>query len=159
MRQIYRMSAGYRSFRGYLNIRLEQVARAARYAANKVYQREYGIDIDHLRIMRIVVATPNQPVKWVVRESNLERTLVSRIIGRLVKRQLLDRTISPDDARQFLLIATPAGEKLVASANVLGDALDLDLLGVLDQRERDTFEKCLVKLAQWRPKSSTDSKP
>jgi DNA-binding MarR family transcriptional regulator len=139
--------------RKYVNVRLEQVASAARHNANKVYERECGIDIYHITVLRIVIGVPEQPVKFVVRESNLERSLVSRIIGRLVKRRLLKRVISPDDARQFLLIATQSGEDLVKRANILGDALDADLLGVLTTHEREIFEVCLAKLSQWRPKA------
>lgn len=146
------MHSSKRPSRNYVNIRLEQVARTARDAADKVYRRECGIDILHLRILRIVAETPGRPVNWVVGESNLDRTLVSRMITNLVKRTLLERAISPDDARQFLLFTTPAGQDLVRKADVLGDALNADLLSVLDKRELDTFEKCLTKLAQWRPK-------
>jgi MarR family transcriptional regulator, temperature-dependent positive regulator of motility len=138
--------------RKYANVRLEQVARAARDRADKVYKRECGIDINHIRILRIVAAMPQQPVNYVVRESHFERSLVSRIIGRLVKLQLLERVISPVDARQFLLVATVGGADLVRRANILGDALDADLLGVLTKQEREIFEKCLAKLLQWRPK-------
>lgn len=141
-----------RSSRNYVNIRLEQVARTARDAADKVYRRECGMDILHIRILRIVAETPGKPVNWVVRESNLDRTLVSRMITNLVKRKLLERTISPDDARQFLLFTTPAGGEIVSRADVLGDALNLDLLSVLDHRELEIFEMCLAKLARWSPK-------
>lgn len=146
------MALSKRSTRNYVNIRLEQVARTARDAADKVYRRECGMDILHIRILRIVAETPGRPVNWVVGESNLDRTLVSRMITNLVKRNLLERTISPDDARQFLLETTPAGQKIVDQANVLGDALNSDLLGVLSPQELETFETCLAKLAQWRPK-------
>ncbi|MBN9038293.1 MAG: winged helix-turn-helix transcriptional regulator [Rhizobiales bacterium] len=139
------------SFGRYINMRLERVALTARGAADRVYRRELGMDIEHIRILRIVSWKPGKPVSWVVRESNLDRTLVSRIISTLVKQGLLQRTISPSDARQFLLTTTPEGEERVREANVLGDALNLDLLSVLDQHELETLERCLQKLSQWKP--------
>ena len=33
-----------------------------------------------------------------------------------------------------------------------GDAMNLDLLRVLDAREIKVFNQCLAKLATWRPK-------
>ncbi|MGN6770432.1 MAG: MarR family winged helix-turn-helix transcriptional regulator [Rhizobiaceae bacterium] len=138
-------------FRNYVNRRLERLAQTARETADQVYRRECGIDIQRIRILRIVSAVPGQPVNSVVRESDFDRTLVSRIITDLVKRGFLSRTISPEDARQFLLTTTPAGEDLVTRANVLGDALNEDLLGVLDRDELEIFERCLAKLAQWQP--------
>lgn len=145
------MPATKHSFGSYINVRLERVALTARDAADRVYRREFGMDIQRIRILRIVSAEPGRPVSWVVRESNLDRTLVSRIISSLVEQKLLERTISPDDARQFLLTTTPEGEERVRQANVLGDALNLDLLSVLDRNELETLERCLHKLAQWKP--------
>jgi hypothetical protein len=53
-----------------------------------------------------------------------------------------------------LLFTTTAGEELVRHADILGDALDLDLLSMLDRHELEVFEKCLAKLEKWRPKQN-----
>jgi DNA-binding MarR family transcriptional regulator len=145
------MSLSKPSFRNYMNMRLEQVARTGRDAADKIYRRECGINIQTIRVLRIVSENPGLAVNQVKREANLDRTLVSRIVSDLVKRKLLARAISPDDARHFLLSTTPDGERLVKQANVLGDALNRDFLGVLDLAELEVFDRCLTKLLQWRP--------
>jgi hypothetical protein len=51
-----------------------------------------------------------------------------------------------------LLATTRAGDQLVRKANALGDALNLELLSVLDEFEIEIFDRCLAKLATWRPK-------
>jgi MarR family transcriptional regulator, temperature-dependent positive regulator of motility len=140
------------SFRDYVNFRLERVARIARESADKVYKRQCGLDILHIRVLRLIVESPGQAVNSIVRESMLERSQVSRIISHLVRQKLIERTISPQDARQLLLAATTAGKERVRKANALGDALNLDLLNVLNAREIEIFDRCLVKLATWRPK-------
>jgi MarR family transcriptional regulator, temperature-dependent positive regulator of motility len=142
------------SFRSYVNFRLELVSRTARQAADKIYKRKCGLDILHIRILRIVAERPNQAVNYVVRESMLDRTLVSRIVSELVRQGLLKRAISSSDARQILLATTSAGIKRVRKANALGDALNNDLLEVLSEREIEVFNRCLAKLAKWRPKDS-----
>ena len=53
---------------------------------------------------------------------------------------------------KFLPKLTPVGARLVRRANKLGDALNKDLLSVLNSREREYLEVCLVKLSKWRPK-------
>ncbi|MGV1793349.1 MarR family transcriptional regulator [Rhizobium lusitanum] len=141
-----------RSFRSYMNIRLEKVARTAKEAADKVYRREFGLDIQHLRILTIVVETPGQPVNWVVQESNLDRTLVSRLITNLAKRGLIERILSKEDARQFLLQATPAGDKLAEQADIIGDTMNEDMLKVLTEQELQILDRCLAKLAEWKPR-------
>jgi DNA-binding MarR family transcriptional regulator len=74
---------------GYLNFRLEQVARSGRDKADKIYRRECGIDIQHLRVLRIVAENPGQAVNFVVREALLDRSVISRIISTLVRRNLI----------------------------------------------------------------------
>jgi DNA-binding MarR family transcriptional regulator len=146
------MTGPKHTFRDYVNFRLDSVSRTAREAADQVYKRQCGLDILHIRILRIVAEKPDLAVNSVVRESMLDRTLVSRIITNLVRQSLIRRTISPADARQVLLATTPAGEQCVRKANALGDALNLELLSVLDKHEIEVFDRCLAKLAKWRPK-------
>jgi MarR family transcriptional regulator, temperature-dependent positive regulator of motility len=145
------MTTTRHSFRDYVNFRLERVARTAREAADEVYQRRCGLDILHIRVLRIVAEPPGRTVNSVVCESFLDRSQVSRIVSNLVRQKLLNRTISPTDARQFLLALTPAGQQRVNKANVIGDKLNLDLLNVLDEREIEVLDQCLSKLARWRP--------
>jgi DNA-binding MarR family transcriptional regulator len=155
----YFMPKPKHSFRSYVNFRLELVSRTARQAADKIYTRTCGLDILHIRILRIVAERPDQAVNYVVRESMLDRTLVSRIVSELVRRGLLKRTVSSSDARQILLATTPAGIKRVRKANALGDALNSDLLQALSEREIEIFDRCLAKLAKWRPKDSDAHMP
>lgn len=142
----------------YLNIQLERVASTARKAADAVYRKELGLDIFQIRILRVVYSKPRQPVNVIVKMSNLERTLVSRIISKLVRAELLQRTISSDDARHFLLELTSAGKRLVRRANTLGDAMNADLLSVLSAREQESLQLCLAKLSAWRPKKPAGRK-
>lgn len=124
----------------------------ARLVANQSCRSQFGMDIDHTRLLRIILDNPGRPVSWVVRESALDRTLVSRAISKFVRQKLVERTIGADDARQFLLTITPAGEKLVKEANVMREMLELEVISVLDEDERANFEHCLAKLAKWTPK-------
>jgi MarR family transcriptional regulator, temperature-dependent positive regulator of motility len=136
----------------YVNVRLEQVAHTARKAAEVIYRRELGLDTFQIRILRIVHTKGFQPVSEIAKMANLDRTFVSRMISRLVRAGLLERTIAEDDARKFLPKLTPAGQRLVHRANRLGDGLNKDLLSVLNSREQEYLEACLAKLSKWRPK-------
>jgi MarR family transcriptional regulator, temperature-dependent positive regulator of motility len=140
------------SFREYVNFRLERVARTARETADEVYKRRCGLDILHIRVLRIVAESPGRNVNSVVRESLLDRSQISRVVSNLVRQKLLNRRISPADARQFHLVLTPAGRQCVKNANAIGDKLNLDLLNVLNHREIEILDRCLSKLAMWRPK-------
>jgi MarR family transcriptional regulator, temperature-dependent positive regulator of motility len=139
------------SFRTYVSYRLELVARTARDAAEDVYRRECGLGIRPLRVLRLLVETPDVTVSEIVDATMFERSLVSRLIGDLVRAGLAHRRICDIDARQIRLSATADGSALVGRAYVLGDALNDDLLSVLTPEERAAFDRCLDKLMTWHP--------
>jgi hypothetical protein len=85
----------------YVNIWLEQLAHTARKAAETVYRREFGLDTFQIRILRVVYTKTLQPVSEIAKITNLDRTFVSRMISRLVRAGLLERTIAEDDARKI----------------------------------------------------------
>ena len=145
------MSTRTHSFRDYVNFKLDLISRIAREKADQVYKRHCELDVWQIRILRLVAEKPGLAVNLIVREAMLDRSVVSRIISSLVRQRLINRTISPLDARKILLAPTAAGRDRVRKANALGDALNLDLLRMLDAREIEIFERCLEKLARWQP--------
>lgn len=138
------------TFRDYVSYRLELVARTAMEAAEEVYQRDCGLGIRPLRVLRVLVDTPDITVSEIVSATMFERSLVSRLIRELVKSGLIARRICDEDARQVRLSTTAKGREVVAQAKVIGDALNEDLLSVLSD-ERECFERALDKLTTWRP--------
>jgi DNA-binding MarR family transcriptional regulator len=138
-------------YRSYVSYRLEHVASKARATADAIYLREVGLDIRALRVLRRVAERPGLTVSEIVEGTLFERTLVSRLITELVAKKLLERSISPIDARQFQIGITPAGLQKVIAADELGDALNDDLLSTLDPAERAMFDRCLEKLVIWQP--------
>ena len=138
-------------FRSYLTFRLEQIATSARSLADEIYRTQCGLDLRHVRILRLIAEAEGKTVNQVVVESRLERSLVSRIISELVDQGLIVRAISPIDARQFLVSVTPDGLERVEAANEIGDLIECDLRSTLTERELQVFEQCLEKLVRWVP--------
>ncbi|SEP16733.1 DNA-binding transcriptional regulator, MarR family [Salinihabitans flavidus] len=135
----------------YVSYRLELVSRVAQSAADAVYRHKFGFDIRQLRVMRILAETPDATVSEVIDATFYERTLVSRLIGELSKAGMLTRRICDLDARQTRVSLTDAGLAVVECAKRIGNMMNEDLLSVLDQDERATFDACLEKLITWRP--------
>jgi DNA-binding MarR family transcriptional regulator len=141
-----------KSFRSYVTYRLELVSRVARETADDIYRRECGFDIRELRVLRTLAEQPDITVAEIVEATMFERTMVSRIISRLVRSGMLHRRICELDARQVRLSATPGGLAVVTRANTLGDELNEDLLAVLTPDERSCFDRALGKLTTWQPR-------
>jgi DNA-binding MarR family transcriptional regulator len=139
------------SFRTYVSYRLEHVSMAAREASEVVYRHECGMGLRPLRVLRALSEMPDCTVSEIVEATMFERSLVSRLIGDLVRDGLISRRICDDDARQIRLSTTSKGEAVVAHAYKVGDTLNDDLLSVLASDERETFYRCLEKLMKWKP--------
>ncbi len=148
------MDAHRNPLQGYVSYRLEYVSKVARDAADAVYRRECGFDTRPLRVLRLLAETPDLTVSDIVEGTMFERTQVSRLIGELVRRRLIDRRICDIDARQVRLSLTDEGAALVRTADALGAALNDDLLSVLSPEERAVFDRALTRLMSWRPRDA-----
>jgi DNA-binding MarR family transcriptional regulator len=140
-------------YRDFVSYRLEWVSKLVRAEASTIYERECGLDIRQLRVLRIVAEQSGLTVAQIVDTAMFERTLVSRLISFLVNGGLVARRICSDDARQFRIDITPAGARMAAVADELGDRLNEDLLSSLAAADRKALDRCLNRLMTWRPTS------
>lgn len=133
----------------YLNFRLDILSSEAMKAADEVYRRECGLDVRHLRILRLVGHHPGITFSRLAEETRLERALTSRIVTTLTGRGLVAREASESDARQFHLRLTARGEAVRKHAAALAERLEELLLTPLTAEERTTLVSCLDKLTAW----------
>ena len=133
----------------YLNFRLDILSTEARKAADAVYRRECGLDVRHLRVLRLVGQHPGITFSQLAAETRVERGLTSRIVRALTTRGLVSRTVSTADARQFHLRLTPGGEAVRDRTAPLADRMEELLLSPLSPAERETLSACLEKLTAW----------
>lgn len=133
----------------YLNFRLDILSSEAMKAADAVYRRQCGLDVRHLRILRLIGHQPGITFSQLAAETRLERGLTSRIVTSLVAKGLVRREASAVDARQFHLHLTARGEAARRDAGTLADRLEELLLTPLAEDERATLFACLDKLTAW----------
>lgn len=133
----------------YLNFRLDILSSEAMKAADTVYRRDCGLDVRHLRILRLVGHYPGITFSRLAEETRLERGLTSRIVTALTAKDLVEREASTADARQFHLRLTPRGEAVRKRAAVLAERLEELLLTPLTAEERTVLVACLEKLTAW----------
>jgi len=76
------------------------------------------------------------------------RGAVSKLVDRLLKKNLLTRDGRDDDRRFQAIALTDAGRKLVPKLAALADENDAGFFSALNPRERDTLIAMLKKLVQ-----------
>ena len=133
----------------YLNFRLDILSSEAMKAADAIYRRRCGLDVRHLRILRLVGHQPGITFSQLAQETRLERALTSRIVSALSAKGLVRRCASDRDARQFHLHLTAQGQAVRDQAALLAEQLEALLLAPLTVEERAALFTCLDKLTAW----------
>lgn len=77
----------------------------------------------------------------------IDKATMVRFLDDLEEKKWLVRVTDPKDRRAKVLQLTKAGEKTLAGALKVKDAIENEMLGVLTKAERETFAKLIAKIA------------
>ncbi|MGA8037693.1 MAG: MarR family transcriptional regulator [Candidatus Acidiferrales bacterium] len=80
--------------------------------------------------------------------TKLTRGAVSKLVDRLLAKQLLTREVRTDDRRYQSVALTPAGRRVVPKLAALADQNDSEFFSSLTTRERRALVDMLKKLAK-----------
>lgn len=93
-------------------------------AISSIEQRfvaEVGLDIRTIRVLRLIGDNPGITFAEITVLTGLERSLTSRLIQVIVRRNLVERRNDQRDARRFGLFITAAGQVLRSRADMISD--------------------------------------
>lgn len=130
----------------FMSFRLNRLCEMTKDSASGFYEREFGIGLRELRVLRFAGLEPGLTLTRLIELALLEKTVTSKLVTALAKRGLLRREVGEADARQLNLYLTPVGEALVAQTYQRGDMLEKMFLSVLTQAEVQTLDRCIDKL-------------
>jgi DNA-binding MarR family transcriptional regulator len=118
-------------------------------SGTQLFERRIGLDVYHVRILRLIDDAPGVTFTQLASQTRLERTATSRIVQRLIKSGLVVRANDATDARQFHLTVTPKGHKLRRTSDPLTRDLEALILQPLNETERVAFLAALGKINGW----------
>jgi MarR family transcriptional regulator, temperature-dependent positive regulator of motility len=130
----------------YLTFRIDRLSDLSKEAATQYYEREFGVSVRDLRVLRLVKLEPGLTLGRLIELTMIEKTFVSKIVSSLVKRSLLRREIGQEDARQINLYLTPDAEVLVKRTYERGNALEKMMLSTITEQELEVLNRCIEKL-------------
>lgn len=132
----------------YATITLDVVNERMKAQASELYQRECGVSLREVRLLRFIGNEPGLTLTRLIECSHLEKTLASKAVTALVRRGLVLRSVGTTDARQICLYLTEDGVSVVMDAERIGRVAIQEFRSALNDQERAFFEECLRKLAQ-----------
>lgn len=130
----------------FMSFRLNRLCEMTNSSATGFYEREFGIGLRELRVLRFAGLEPGLTLTRLIELVLLEKTVTSKLVTALARQGLLRREVGAADARQISLFLTPAGETLVAQTYRRGDMLEKMFLSVLTDAEVQTLDRCIDKL-------------
>lgn len=128
---------------------LASIAEDAVGPAGRLFEHRFGLDVHELRVLRLIDDQPGVTFTTLAMQTRFERSATSRILSRLVKGKLVQRTIDDDDARHFRLHVTPAGKALREQADPLSLDIEALILASLSPGEQADLRRILDKLSGW----------
>jgi DNA-binding MarR family transcriptional regulator len=132
-----------------LTYTLATIADDAIKSGTQLFEQRIGLDVYHVRILRLIDDSPGITFTQLASQTRLERTATSRILQRLIKSGLVVRANNETDARQFHLTATPEGCRLRLKSDPLTKDLEDLMLQPLNDTERVAFLNTLDKINGW----------
>lgn len=130
----------------YVTFMLDTINERMKSQASDLYERECGVNLRELRLLRFIGTEPGLTLKRLIENASIEKTLASKAITSLVKRQLVMRSIGTEDARQICLHLTDPGVAAVMSAEPIGRLAESTFRASLSDEEHAVFRRCLHTL-------------
>lgn len=143
----------------FITYQLDSLSVEAIRVANERYRKVCGLDVRELRVLRCIDDNPDITPGGLLALTYLEKSLISKILGILVKLDLVQRAVNARDARQFNLNVTAAGHALRLRADKFGDELEEQLLSPLEPAERKALSQSLGTLIAWVKQGGLTDKP
>lgn len=102
-----------------------------------------GVTVSEWVVLRTLIdAAPCAP-RLVAERTGLHKAPISRLLDRLVQRDLVQRKADPEDARAQIISLTPKGRMLVPRLAAMADANDAEYFAHLSSTDRNHLMRIL----------------
>lgn len=132
-----------------LTYQLASVAEDGISNAGRIFETRFGLSVYEIRVLRLIRDNPSVTFTQLAQLTKFERTATSRMLSRLIKAGLVQRTNSPVDARRFTLTVTQAGQDLCEQADPISLALEAMMLEPLSEPEQEALRSMLGRILTW----------
>lgn len=116
--------------------------------ADGIFQRDVPNEVTprQLAVLLAVAEREGGNQASLVAATNIDRSTLASIVGRLVERQLLQRRRTRDDARSYAVQLTSEGRRVLRTIAPFGERIDQRILAVLPASSREQFLASLLTI-------------
>ncbi len=109
--------------------------------------KRLGFDVPCGGVLHLLDECGSMSQQQLGRKLRIDRTSMVKLVDALEEKKLARRRDHPEDRRIYLVEITAAGKKALAELQVVGDAMEKQLLSPFSEDEVKTIRRALLTLA------------
>lgn len=130
----------------YLPYRLSILSNRISALISETYSDKFALSITEWRIMAVLGEYPGVSADEVSLKTQIEKSILSRAISKLLQRKLLEREFDPADKRRSMLKLTQTGLSVYAELVPVSYDYEQALLTCFSDAEREQFSELIDRL-------------
>ena len=130
----------------YMPYRLSIVSNKVSTIVAQTYKDKFALSITEWRIMAVLGEYPGASADEISVKTQIEKSLISRAIGQLLKRKLVLRKIAKDDKRRSHISHSETGYEEYAEIDPLSLQYEKALLDCLSEQEQAVLSDMIERL-------------
>ena len=127
----------------FLPFRLNRLAGEVSRRLSTVYSGRFGLDIPEWRVLATLSSRGSATAHEIVASTRTHKSTISRAVGTLTERGLIERTGSPNDGRELMLQLSDGGLRLMRELVPLVLEAEQEILRALADDERGQLLKAI----------------
>lgn len=112
------------------------------------YRDKFALTVTEWRIMAVLGEFPDLSGEEVSNKTQIEKSILSRAIQKLLKRHLITRSIDQADRRRQMLQLSALGEEIYDQIVPISLAYEQELMSCFNQTEQKQFSELLDRLSE-----------
>ena len=138
----------------YLPYRLSILSNRISALISETYSAKFALSITEWRIMAVLGEYPGVSADEVSLKTQIEKSILSRAISKLLQRKLLERAFDPTDKRRSMLRLTETGLSVYDELVPMSYDYEQELLTCFSDTERQQFSELIDRLYEHAEKSN-----
>ncbi len=132
----------------YLPYRLSILSNRISGRIAETYGDKFALSVTEWRIMAVLGEYPGISADAVSLKTQIEKSILSRAISKLLQRHLLDREFDPNDKRRSQLRLTETGQSVYDEIVPVAYRMEKELLACFSAQEQEVFSDLVDRLYQ-----------
>lgn len=130
----------------YLPYRLSILSNKVSSLVAQTYKDKFAISVTEWRIMAVLGEHPGISADEISAKTQIEKSILSRAIARLLKRKFIEREVSEEDKRRSIINLSETGLSVYKEVVPLSYQHEKELLQCFTETEQQQFSELIDRL-------------